>query len=132
MTAITALTAQNTKGVLSIIKIKPSEISNQIEYTCKDIKPEVIKIGMLHSSKVIEAVCKSLNKIEEKKIMLDPVMVTTSKVKLISDSAINTLKNEMIVYQIIQIAFLSLIYFIFGLQILLYFICCSIFCFLLL
>ena len=96
MTAITALTAQNTKGVLSIIKIKPSEISNQIEYTCKDIKPEVIKIGMLHSSKVIEAVCKSLNKIKAEKIILDPVMVTTSKVKLISDSAIKTLKNEMI------------------------------------
>ncbi len=96
MTAITALTAQNTRGVLSIIRIKPSDISNQIEYTCKDIKPDSIKIGMLHSSKVIEAVCKSLNKINVKKIILDPVMVTTSRVKLINDSAINSLKNKMI------------------------------------
>ena len=51
---------------------------------------------MLHSSKVIEAVCKSLNKINVKKIILDPVMVTTSRVKLINDSAINSLKNKMI------------------------------------
>ncbi len=96
MTAITALTAQNTKGVMSIIKVDPSEVSKQIEYTCKDIKPDAIKIGMLHSSTVIKAVCKSLKKIKVKKIILDPVMVSTSKVKLINDGAIYTLKNEMI------------------------------------
>ena len=62
MTAITALTAQNTKGVTSIVNVDPSEVSKQIEYTCMDIKPDAIKIGMLHSSKVIKAVCKSLNK----------------------------------------------------------------------
>ena len=96
MTAITALTAQNTKGVRSIVNVDPREVSKQIEYTCKDIKPDAIKIGMLHSSKVIKAVCKSLNKIRAKNIILDPVMVSTSKVKLINNSAINTLKNEMI------------------------------------
>ena len=96
MTAITALTAQNTKGVMSIVNVDPSEISKQIEYTCKDIKPDAIKIGMLHSSKVIKAVCKSLNKIRAKNIILDPVMVTTSKVKLINNSAIKALKNKMI------------------------------------
>ena len=96
MTAITALTAQNTKGVMSIVNVDPSEVSKQIEYTCKDIKPDAIKIGMLHSSKVIKAVCKSLNKIRAKNIILDPVMVTTSKVKLINDSAIKALKNKMI------------------------------------
>ena len=51
MTAITAVTAQNTTGVKSIIPIKPKEISNQIEFTAKDIKPNAIKIGMLHSNK---------------------------------------------------------------------------------
>ena len=96
MTAITALTAQNTKGVTSIVNVDPSEVSKQIEYTCMDIKPDAIKIGMLHSSKIIKAVCKSLNKVRAKNIILDPVMVSTSKVKLINDSAINTLKNEMI------------------------------------
>ncbi len=62
MTAITAVTAQNTLGVKSIISIAPKEISNQIEFTSKDIKPHVIKIGMLHSNKVIEAVINSLKK----------------------------------------------------------------------
>ena len=56
MTAITALTAQNTTGVLSIVKIPVKEISRQIEYTSKDIKSDAIKIGMLHSSNVIDAV----------------------------------------------------------------------------
>ena len=58
MTAITALTAQNTTGVLSMVKIPAKEISKQIEYTSKDIKPDAIKIGMLHSSSVIDAVNK--------------------------------------------------------------------------
>ena len=56
MTAITAITAQNTVGVKSIIPIKPKEISNQIEFTSKDIKAKAIKIGMLHSKKVISTV----------------------------------------------------------------------------
>ena len=50
MTAVTAVTAQNTQGVYSIIPIKPREIEKQILFTCKDIRPDVIKIGMLHSS----------------------------------------------------------------------------------
>ena len=63
MTAITAVTAQNTTGVKSIVAIKPSEVSNQIEFTSKDISPKAIKIGMLHSKQVILAVTKSLKKI---------------------------------------------------------------------
>ena len=58
MTAITAVTAQNTTGVKSIVSIDPKEISKQIEFTSKDIKRDVIKIGMLHSSNVIRAVIK--------------------------------------------------------------------------
>ena len=60
MTAVTAVTIQNTTGVKSIIPIKPDEISNQIEFTSKDIKPDAVKIGMLHSKQVIVAVIKSL------------------------------------------------------------------------
>ena len=67
----------------SIIKISSKEISKQIEYTSEDIKPDAIKIGMLHSSKIINAVCKSLKKIKAKKIILDPVMVSTSGIKLL-------------------------------------------------
>ena len=62
MTAVTAITAQNTTGVKSIVPISPIEILNQINYSAKDIRPNAIKIGMLHSKKVIEAVKKSVDK----------------------------------------------------------------------
>ena len=62
MTAITAVTSQNTTGVISISSIPPREISKQIEFTSRDIKPDAIKIGMLHSVKIINAVLNSLKK----------------------------------------------------------------------
>jgi hydroxymethylpyrimidine/phosphomethylpyrimidine kinase len=96
MTAITAVTSQNTKGVRSIIPISPKEILNQIIFTSNDIKPDAIKIGMLHSSKVIDSVIKSLDKIKVKKIILDPVMVAKGGTKLIDNNAINFLKLKLI------------------------------------
>ena len=96
MTAITAVTSQNTTGVLSISAITPKEISNQILFTSKDIKPDAIKIGMLHSSKVIMSVIKSLENIKVKKIILDPVMIAKGGTKLIDNNAINFLKNRLI------------------------------------
>ena len=95
MTAITAVTAQNTLGVKSIITIDPKEISNQIEFTSNDIKPDSIKIGMLHSKQVVEAVIKSLKKINVKKVVLDPVMVAKGGTKLINNSAILHIKNYL-------------------------------------
>ena len=89
MTAITAVTAQNTTGVKSIIPIKPKEISNQIEFSSKDIKPNAIKIGMLHSKQVIQAVMKSLNNIKLNKVVLDPVMVAKGGARLINLSLIH-------------------------------------------
>ena len=77
MTAITAVTAQNTTGVKSIVAIKPNEISNQINFTAKDIKPDAIKIGMLHSTQIIHKVLKALNEIKTKKI--DNVSKTTNE-----------------------------------------------------
>ena len=96
MTAITAVTTQNTTGVKSIVSIKPKEISNQINFTAKDIRPNAVKIGMLHSKQVIQAVIKSLNKIKIKKVVLDPVMVAKGGAKLINDAAIIYLKNKLI------------------------------------
>jgi len=96
MTAITAVTSQNTTGVISIASIPPQEISKQIEFTSKDIKPDAIKIGMLHSAGVISSVLKSLNKIKIKKIILDPVMVTKGGTKLISNESIKILKSKLI------------------------------------
>ncbi len=96
MTAITAVTSQNTTGVTSIEAISPREISKQIEFTSKDIKPDSVKIGMLHSTKVIKAVLNSLNKIKAKKIILDPVMVAKGGTKLINDASIKILKSKLI------------------------------------
>ena len=96
MTAITAITAQNTTGVKSIVSIEPKEISNQIEFSAKDIKPNAIKIGMLQSKPIIKNVIKSLNKIKVKKIVLDPVMVAKGGAKLIDSSAVSLIKKKLI------------------------------------
>ena len=96
MTAITAVTIQNTTGVKSIVAIDPKEISNQIEFTSKDIRPDAIKIGMLHSIEVIKSVIYSLDLIKVKKIILDPVMIAKGGAKLIDDKAVELLKNESI------------------------------------
>ena len=96
MTAITAVTSQNTTGVNSVIKIPPKEIEKQILFTSKDIKPNAVKIGMLHSSDVILSVSKSLKKLQTKKIILDPVMVAKGGFKLINNKAIKVLKEKLI------------------------------------
>ena len=96
MTAVTAVTVQNTKGVSAVIPIKPKEIGKQILFTCKDIKPNAIKIGMLHSSQVIMSVVNALKKVKTSKIVLDPVMVAKGGARLINQSAIKTLKDKLI------------------------------------
>ena len=96
MSAITAITAQNTTGVYSVVPVPIKDIEKQILFTCKDIKPDVIKIGMLYSDKVISSVIKALNIIKVRKIILDPVMVAKSGTKLINQSAIESLKNRLI------------------------------------
>jgi hydroxymethylpyrimidine kinase/phosphomethylpyrimidine kinase len=95
MTAVTAVTVQNTKGVKSVTPIPANEIKNQIVYTAKDIKPDAIKIGMLHSSKVVKKVLESLHEIKVKKIILDPVMVAKGGTKLINNDAIQILKKKL-------------------------------------
>ena len=95
MTAITAITSQNTTGVLSISKVPLNEIKNQIEFTSKDIKPDAIKIGMLHSSKVINVILNSLIKIKVKKIILDPVMVAKGGKKLIDNQSIELIRSKL-------------------------------------
>jgi hydroxymethylpyrimidine kinase/phosphomethylpyrimidine kinase len=96
MTAITAVTSQNTTGVKSIVGIDQKEIFKQIVFSCKDIRPDTIKIGMLHSSRVIESVLKALKTIKIKKIVLDPVMIAKGGAKLIDNEAISLMKLKMI------------------------------------
>ena len=95
MTAVTAVTAQNTAGVKPIIAISPDEISNQIEFSAKDIRPDAIKIGMLHSKEVILAVIRSLKKLKLKKLVFDPVMVAKGGTKLINKTAIIFIKKKL-------------------------------------
>tara|TARA_B100001121_G_scaffold309252_1_gene335488 strand:+ start:266 stop:1078 length:813 start_codon:yes stop_codon:yes gene_type:complete len=96
MTAVTAITAQNTTGVKSVVSINPKEIEKQILFTCRDIKPDIIKIGMLHSSDVINSILKVLKIIKIKNIVLDPVMVAKGGTKLINKNAIKLLKHKLL------------------------------------
>jgi len=96
MTAVTAITIQNTTGVSSVVPIQAKEIEKQILFTCKDLRPDAIKIGMLHSSKAIMSVANALSKVKISKIVLDPVMVAKGGAKLINQKAIKTLKKKLI------------------------------------
>ena len=96
MTAITAVTVQNTTGVKSIVPVNAEKIYNQVIFTSSDIRPDALKIGMLHSVKVIRSVIKSLDKIKIRNIVLDPVMVAKGGAKLIDNKAINLLKSILI------------------------------------
>ena len=93
MTAITAVTVQNTTGVKSVISIPTNEVKNQIIYSSRDIRPDAIKIGMLHSTEVVEKVAHALKILKSKKVVLDPVMVAKGGAKLIDSKAIQTLKK---------------------------------------
>ena len=93
MTAVTAITAQNTQGVYDIQGISLKNLEKQIMLTCKDIYPDAIKIGMLHSSELIKVVEKCLSKIKVKRIVLDPVMVSKGGIRLISNKAVKDLKK---------------------------------------
>ena len=96
MTAITAVTTQNTTGVKSIVPIRSKEIFKQIIFSSKDIRPDAIKIGMLKSSHVINFVIKALSHIKVKKIVLDPVMVAKGGAKLIDNKAIDLIRTRML------------------------------------
>ena len=96
MTAVTAVTVQNTRGVKSVVSIPAHEIYNQIIDASIQIKPNAIKIGMLHSTQIINKVFKALNKIRIKKIILDPVMIAKGGSKLISDNAIILMKKKLL------------------------------------
>jgi hydroxymethylpyrimidine/phosphomethylpyrimidine kinase len=98
MTSITALTEQNTKGVYSIFEIPIDFVIKQIDCCLSDIKVNAVKIGMLHSADLINAVCKILihkNIIanEDITIVLDPVMVAKGGHRLLKENAIDALKN---------------------------------------
>jgi hydroxymethylpyrimidine/phosphomethylpyrimidine kinase len=95
MSVITALTAQNTRGVTGIHAVPPSFAEEQLEAVFTDIGADAIKIGMLYSAELIEVVAQQLNKYGQDKIVLDPVMVAQSGDKLLQDDAIEAIKEHL-------------------------------------
>ena len=95
-TAITAITIQNTKGVSGVHAIPADILAGQIEAVLSDIGTDAIKIGMLHSAKVIKIVGEAIDKYQIRNVVLDPVMVATSGDKLLQEEAISSLKNVLI------------------------------------
>ncbi len=96
MTAITAVTAQNTKGVEKIISIPTKIVQKQISMILDDIGTHAVKIGMLHNTDIIKGVYKILKKRKPKNIVLDPVMIAKGGAKLISSNSIEHLKKLLI------------------------------------
>ena len=97
-TAITALTAQNTMGVSSIIEVPINFLLEQIRVVLSDLGADCIKTGMLHNAQVIEAVSEAIEKDGEKKyLVVDPVMVAKGGHELLELSALHALKSHMIV-----------------------------------
>ena len=96
MSAITALTAQNTTGVQGIFEVTPEFLAQQIDSVFTDIRPDAVKIGMVSSTGLIEVIAEKLKQYGAKNIVVDPVMVATSGSKLISDDAIDSLKRNLL------------------------------------
>ena len=95
MSAITALTAQNTTGVQGIFEVTPEFLEQQIDSVFTDIRPDAVKIGMVSSTGLIKSIAKKLCEYQAENIVVDPVMVATSGAKLIGDDAIDTLKESL-------------------------------------
>ena len=96
MSAITALTAQNTTGVRAIRESTPEFLAQQIDAVFEDIRPDAVKIGMVASSELIRVIANRLRHYEAKNIVVDPVMVATSGSALMKTDAVQTLTNELL------------------------------------
>lgn len=96
MSAITALTAQNTTGVTDIMEVTPAFLAEQLDCIFTDIYPDAVKTGMVSSSALIETIAEKLSAYHVKNIVVDPVMVATSGARLISEEAIGTLKSKLL------------------------------------
>ena len=91
MSAITALTAQNTTGVTAIINATPEFLGQELDSVFTDIFPDAVKIGMVSDRELICIIAEKLQQYQATNIVVDPVMVATSGARLISEDAIETL-----------------------------------------
>ena len=96
MSAITALTAQNTTGVTGIFEATPEFLAQEIDAIFTDIYPDAVKIGMVSSAELIETIAAKLKEYGAKHIVVDPVMVATSGAKLLRDDAVTALCEKLL------------------------------------
>ena len=96
MSAITALTAQNTTGVTGILNATPDFLEKELDAIFTDIFPDAVKIGMVSSAELITVIAEKLKAYGAKHVVVDPVMVATSGAKLLEDDAIDTLKEKLL------------------------------------
>ena len=96
MSAVTALTAQNTTGVSAIMEATPQFLQQQIDAVFEDIRPDAVKIGMVSSQSLIEVIADRLTAYRAERVVVDPVMVATSGSKLLADEAVTALKAKLL------------------------------------
>lgn len=96
MSAITALTAQNTTGVTGIMEVTPEFLGQQLDCIFTDIRPDAVKIGMVSSDRLIREIAVKLTQYKPENIVLDPVMVATSGARLIDEEAVSVLKEMLL------------------------------------
>ena len=95
MSAITAMTAQNTLGVKSIQESTPEFLADQLDAVFTDIVPDAVKIGMVSDARLAQVIAEKLNYYKARNIVVDPVMVATSGSSLIKTEAIEILAKEL-------------------------------------
>jgi hydroxymethylpyrimidine/phosphomethylpyrimidine kinase len=96
MSAITALTAQNTTGVMGIAEVAPSFLAQQIDAVFTDIRPDAVKTGMIASAALAEVIAERLRYYRAERIVVDPVMVATSGDSLLSTDAMTALQEQLL------------------------------------
>ena len=95
MSAVTALTAQNTRGVTAIQEVEPDFLAKQLDAVFSDICPNAVKIGMVSSASLIEVIADKCKQYGASNVVVDPVMVATSGDRLISENAVTALKEKL-------------------------------------
>ena len=95
MSAITALTAQNTTGVFGIQEATPEFVAQQLDCIFTDIRPDAVKIGMVSSNRIIQVIAEKLEEYQAQNIVIDPVMISTSGNRLLSQEACESLVTKL-------------------------------------
>lgn len=95
MSAVTALTAQNTIGVTGIMEVPPEFLQMQLDAVFTDIYPDAVKIGMVPGTALIRCIVEALQKYQAKNVVIDPVMVASSGARLMDEGALAVIKDEL-------------------------------------